>query len=316
LWRLCPESKRILQDRDQGIPLNCKANVKEIIMGSPKSILILMLVSSLCFFGCAKKETATQINWFDDFELGQIRAQNLGQNMLVDFYTDWCKWCKVMDDSVFVDPNVIQLSTEMVFTKINAEEDTITAKKYGISGYPSIVLMKPDGQEIDRIYGYLPLPDFINQINLYLEGKETLQDYLGRLADNPNDLEVNFTLAEKYEARSQYEKSASFYSKVLELDPQNEAGKSDQALMNLGFSYYRQKEFQKAIDTNTEFLKTYPDSKLKEDVIVYIPYFYAKWDKKERALSLYNRYLKDYPQGENVEWVNKQIKKLTEKEEL
>jgi len=281
-----------------------------------KSYLSLLLLLSLLFSACAKKETATQINWFDDFELGQIRAQNLGQNMLVDFYTDWCKWCKVLDDSVYTDPKVVQMSTEMVFVKVDSDKDTLNTRKYGISGYPTVVLMNPGGEEIDRIYGYLPLPDFINQINLYLEGKETLQDYLGRLEDNPNDLEVNFTLAEKYEARSQYERSASFYSKVLELDPQNEAGKSDQALMNLGFSYYRQKEFQKAIDTNTEFLKRYPDSELKEDVITYIPYFYAKWGKKEMALSLYNRYLKDYPQGENVEWVNKQMKKLTEKEEL
>lgn len=270
----------------------------------------------LLFSGCAKKETPTEIAWFYDFEMGQEEAERLGQNMLVDFYTDRCKWCKVLDDSVYTDSKVIQMSTEMVFVKVDADKDTLDTRKYGISGYPTIVLMKPDGEEIDRIYGYLPLPDFINQINLYLEGKETLQDFLARLADNPNDLEVNFTLAEKYEARSQYEKSASFYSKVLELDPQDEAGKSDQALMSLGFSYYRQKEFQKAIDTNREFLKKYPDSELKEDVIVYIPYFYAKWGNKERALRLYDRYLKDYPEGENVEWVNKQIKKLTEEKEL
>ncbi len=276
----------------------------------------LTLLVPLFLTGCAKEESPTQISWFEDFELGQRRAQNLGQNMLVDFYTDRCKWCKVLDDSVYTDSKVIQMSTEMVFVKVDADKDTLNTRKYGISGYPTIVLMKPDSQEIDRIYGYLPLPDFINQINLYLEGKETLQDFLARLADNPNDLEVNFTLAEKYEARSQYEKSASFYSKVLELDPQDEAGKSDQALMSLGFSYYRQKEFQKAIDTNREFLKKYPDSELKEDVIVYIPYFYAKWGNKERALRLYDRYLKDYPEGENVEWVNKQIKKLTEEKEL
>jgi len=283
---------------------------------SVRSSLIVVLTALVCISGCAKKKTPTEISWFHEFEMGQVKAQNLGQDMVVDFYTDWCKWCKIMDDSVFVDPNVIQLSAEMVFAKINAEEDTVTAKKYGVSGYPTIVLMKPDGEEIDRIYGYMPAPEFVNQINLYLEGKETLGDYLGRLQENPDDIEVNFTLAEKYEARSQYQKSASFYSKVLELDPQNESGKSDKALMNLGFSYYRQKEFQKAIDTNKEFLKRYPDSELKDDVIVYIPYFYAKWGKNEMALKLYSQYLKDYPEGGNVEWVNKQIEKLTEKEEL
>jgi thiol-disulfide isomerase/thioredoxin len=285
-------------------------------MGGLRFSLIVTIITLFCISGCAKKEIPTKISWFDDFERGQETAARLGQNMVVDFYTDWCKWCKVLDDSVYTDPKVIQMSTEMVFVKVDADKDTVNASKYGVSGFPTVVLMKPDGEEIDRIYGYLPLPDFINQINLYLQGKETLQDYLGRLEATPNDIEVNYTLAEKYESRSQYEKSASFYSKVLELDPQNKAGRSDKALMNLGFSYYRQKEFQNAIDANTKFLKIYPDSELKEDVIVYIPYFYAKWGKKDKALELYNQYLRTYPEGENVEWVTRQIKELTEKEKL
>ena len=300
--------------RGQGPTPTLWYNIKEIVMRSLRSSLIVMMMTLFCFSGCAKEETPTEISWFDDFEMGQETAERLGQNMVVDFYTDWCKWCKVLDDSVYTDPKIIEMSAEMIFIKIDSEKDTLNTRNYGISGYPTVVLMNPAGEEIDRIYGYLPAPDFINQINLYLGGRETLQDYLRRLEANPNDLEVNYTLAEKYEARSQYEKSASFYSKVLELDPQNEAGKSDKALMNLGFSYYRQKKFQRAIDTNTEFIKRYPDSELKEDVIVYIPYFYAEWGRKERALKLYNQYLRTYPEGENVEWVNNEIKKLTEKE--
>jgi tetratricopeptide (TPR) repeat protein len=203
------------------------------------------------------------------------------------------------------------MSAEMVLVKIDAEKDTLNAEKYGISGFPTVLLLKPDGSEIDRIYGYMPAPDFINQINLYLEGRETLEDYLARLEESPADIEVNYTLAEKYEARSQHQKAASYYSKVLELDSGNQSGKADHALMNLGFSFYRQKEYQKAIEVNTEFVKRFPTSELKEDVIVYIPYFYAKWGKKEKALKLYNQYLQAYPEGENVEWVNRQMAKLS-----
>lgn len=278
------------------------------------SVRWFLAATALCLmlWGCGEKELPSEISWFEDFQSGQKRAEQLGQNMLVDFYTDWCKWCKVLDDSVYTSPEVIQMSTEMVFVKINAERDTLSAKKYGIGGYPTVVLMNSKGEEIDRIYGYMPPPDFVNQLNLYLQGRETLQDYLGRLEQNPAGIEVNYTLAEKYEARSLYQRSAFHYTKVVELDPENRSGKADDALLNLGLTFYRQKEFQKAIDTNTEFIKRYPDSELKEDVIVYIPYFYAKWGKKEKARKLYNQYLQAYPQGENVEWVKRELKKLSE----
>jgi tetratricopeptide (TPR) repeat protein len=280
-------------------------------MRNVSPLLTLALIASLSLSGCGKRELPSEISWFEDFQSGQTEAQRLGHNMLIDFYTDWCTWCKVLDDSVYTDPNFIQMSAEMVLVKIDAEKDTLNAEKYGISGFPTVLLLKPDGSEIDRIYGYMPAPDFINQINLYLEGRETLEDYLARLEESPADIEVNYTLAEKYEARSQHQKAASYYSKVLELDSGNQSGKADHALMNLGFSFYRQKEYQKAIEVNTEFVKRFPTSELKEDVIVYIPYFYAKWGKKEKALKLYNQYLQAYPEGENVEWVNRQMAKLS-----
>lgn len=280
-------------------------------MRSLAPFLTLALMVCLSLSGCGKKELPSEISWFEDFQSGQRAAQELGQNMLVDFYTDWCKWCTVLDDSVYTAPNFIQMSAEMVLVKIDAEKDTLNTKRYGISGFPTVLLLRSDGSEIDRIYGYMPLPDFVNQIYLYLEGRETLEDYLARLEETPADVEVNYTLAEKYEARSQHQKAAFYYSKVLELDSENESGKADDALMNLGFSFYRQKEYQRAIEVNTEFVKRFPASELKEDVIVYIPYFYAKWGKKEKALKLYEQYLRAYPEGENVEWVNKQIAKLS-----
>ena len=41
----------------------------------------------------------------------------------------------------------------MVFTRANGWEDTLMAQYWGVRGYPTIILMRPDSTEID-LSGY------------------------------------------------------------------------------------------------------------------------------------------------------------------
>lgn len=46
------------------------------------------------------------------------------KKIMVDLYTDWCGWCKVMDNSTFKDPNVITyINNNFYAVKLNAEAD-------------------------------------------------------------------------------------------------------------------------------------------------------------------------------------------------
>ncbi len=151
-------------------------------------------------------------------------ALETNRPMIIDFYTDWCKWCKTLDTLTYKDSLVIGLSLDNVFVKINAEVDTALARKYAVSGYPTIVLTKSNGEEIDRIWGYMPPADFYNQIQLYMQGKETMTDYQNRLQDEPENLEYLSIVAEKYAGKSQYAKAIEINNKIIQLDPENQQG--------------------------------------------------------------------------------------------
>jgi tetratricopeptide (TPR) repeat protein len=215
-----------------------------------------------------------------------------------------------LEDSTFTNKDVLALSKGMVFVKAEAKIDTALRDQYEIAGFPTVVLMKSSGEEIDRIYGYLPPEEFVSMIQSYLQGKETLEDIENRFQTDSTDVELAFKLAEKYEARRKYEQSALYYQKVVDLDPENEKGESQDALFNLAWLEIRKKDYSKAVDAFKNFLEKYPESEMAQDAELYIPYSYAHAGDTAKALELYQKFLTDYPNSEDTSWVRKKIEEL------
>ncbi len=215
-----------------------------------------------------------------------------------------------MEDSTFTSKDVIALSEEMIFVKAEAKVDSALGDQYEIAGFPTVILMKSSGEEIDRIYGYVPAKEFVSTIRSYLQGKETLEDIENRFQADSTDVELAFKLAEKYEGRRKYDLAALHYQKVVALDPDDEKGKSQDAMMNLAWLEMRKKEYMKAVDAFGNFLDKYPESEMAGDAERYIPYSHAKAGDTTRALELYEKFLEDYPNSDDTSWVREKIEEL------
>ncbi len=59
-----------------------------------------------------------------DFESGYKKAVAENKIILVDMYTNWCYWCKVMDRETYTDSAIIaEINTHFVAVKMNPEVD-------------------------------------------------------------------------------------------------------------------------------------------------------------------------------------------------
>lgn len=205
--------------------------------------------------------------------------------------------------------SVIELARGMVFVKAEAKKDTVTGEKYQIAGFPTVVLMNSAGQEIDRIYGYAPPDEFVSTIKDYLQGKNTLEDIKKRFEAEP-DAELAFRLAEKYEGRRMYDEAAKHYNKVVDLDPEDEKGNSDDALFGLAWLKVRDKKYTEAVEAFEYFLQRFPKSDMVTDAEAYIPYSYSKAGDTTKALNLYEEFLVKHPDSPDTGWVKDKIKEL------
>ncbi len=74
--------------------------------------------------------------------------------MLIDFYTDWCVWCKVQDTTTWKDVNVARFANNyLVAVKLDAErEGGAAAMRFRPTGYPTVVLYDPNSSPQRAVY--------------------------------------------------------------------------------------------------------------------------------------------------------------------
>ena len=63
-------------------------------------ILTLICLIPFTLGASFKEDPQKKINWVD-FNTGLALAQQTGKIAVIDCYTDWCGWCKVMDKKTF-----------------------------------------------------------------------------------------------------------------------------------------------------------------------------------------------------------------------
>jgi protein disulfide-isomerase len=101
--------------------------------------------------------------WMTDFEAAKVKAKAENKPMLLDFTgSDWCGWCIKLDKEVFGEAAFKDYAeAELVLVELDfprgkkqsAElkaQNEALAKQYGVRGFPTILVLSPEGELIEK----------------------------------------------------------------------------------------------------------------------------------------------------------------------
>jgi thiol-disulfide isomerase/thioredoxin len=153
---------------------------------------------------------------FRDLSLDKARqaATDGGKKfVVVDFYTVWCGPCKKLDETTWKDQGVRDwLSKDAVCVKIDAEKEETLAAKYRINAYPTVLLVRPDGTEIDRLVGYRDAKTFLADARDSLAGNDSLARARKKLDGvNANDPMLRMSYGDALAEKGRVEDALSEY---------------------------------------------------------------------------------------------------------
>ena len=207
------------------------------------------------------------------------------------------------------------LTDRLVFAKTNGWEDTLAQKQWGVRAYPTLILMNADAVEIDRVAGFLPPDEFVTTVEDYLAGRGTLDDLMKRRAQWPDSLGLLMQIGEKYQYRGSDSLAEAMYREVLAADPKNRSGQADSALHALARVAFGAgaTRYDTAIARFAAVRTRFPKSALVEDAETYVPYLLARQEKYDLAMAKYEKFLVDFPNSSEVEWVKRQIEGIKKK---
>ena len=81
------------------------------------------------------------------FEKDVLQA---GKPVLVDFWAEWCAPCRMLAPTI--DAIAEQFGDSAGVVKLNVDDNTAVAQRYGIKGIPTLILFS-GGKEVERVVG-------------------------------------------------------------------------------------------------------------------------------------------------------------------
>ena len=144
-----------------------------------------------------KIRSSEKIQWMKMNEVS-IKLKNQNKPVLIDLYTDWCYWCKVMDKKTYTNSKVIDYINEHFYSvKVNAEgKDAVLWKDktynynskyqindfalfltYGRASFPTTVIIADQDSAPIPVAGYLEPKELEPILKYFGEGAYKIMNF-------------------------------------------------------------------------------------------------------------------------------------------
>ncbi len=164
---------------------------------------LTVFIAVLTLFSSFKPKKKNKVNWLTINELKAVYNSN-PKPIIIDVYTDWCGWCRVMEKETYSNQEVSNYINENYYAvKLNAETKNIIefeGVKYaynqsfkanefavqllsGKMGYPTTILLSTINAQPAPLPGFLKPSEIEPPLKFYAEGAYKNKDFSQYIKD-------------------------------------------------------------------------------------------------------------------------------------
>ena len=111
------------------------------------------------------------VTFLHDFKKAEALARKENKPLFIDFEATWCGPCKTMDQLVYTADAVVKAAENVISVKVDGDKQPELKKQFKVGGYPSMILLTPEGEELKRTSGYCGVKEMVVFLNFKLSEK-------------------------------------------------------------------------------------------------------------------------------------------------
>ena len=195
----------------------------------------------------------------------------------------------MLDANTFTDKNVSKyLNQNFINLKIDAE--TEYGRKlfddYNGTGFPLLLFLDSNKNELERFYGYFEAKLFLEKITNIKNGYNTFPVLQAQYDSGDNSAETMSILASKYAERGNDSLAAQLYQNVI-------ISKNVSSRMFLEAKFFISKlKLKNGLTEELEnYINTYPDSPFLKDAVNQLLNFYQKNELTKKEILYFKKYI-------------------------
>ena len=178
-----------------------------------------------------------------DLSLGEAlqRAQAERRIVMLDVHATWCAPCLQLEKEVWSSRRGGAIAAPLIAVKVDfdAPNGQEVKRRYRVLSLPTVLFLRADGTEVDRIEGYEERDAFLEQARGFARGEGRLEGALAARKADPADPVAALRLGHLLLVRGVEPEGVSLLREAARLDPDDGAGAASEALFVLGRYYSR-----------------------------------------------------------------------------
>ncbi len=162
------------------------------------------------------------LEWFcGTWEELLVEAQRSDRLVFVDFWTEWCGFCKKLDHTTFRDAAVAKEMRDVLCFSVDAEDPQYAAvtRRLQPPSYPTLAFLEPNGELREVLIGYLDPAQFVEEVRRVKRNDSTLSALRARITADPKDFAARFALAQKLSTLGDAQGHREQIDAIRALDP-------------------------------------------------------------------------------------------------